>query len=388
MTGARILPKLAAIALVGLLTSTCTAAYLSFRGTFDDSIDVVVQSGRSGLAMNPGALVTLHGVEVGRVRQVRQTADGAVVDIRLTSPRAVPANIGADIKSTTVFGAKYVALSYPANPSADQISEGTTIDADSVTVEVNTVFESLTALLDSVDPLELNSTLGALSNALRGNGARLGTALDDANRVLEHIIPSLPAMQHDIVAGADTAEIYAEAAPELLGTLDHLTTTARTVVDASDQLDLLLLTVIGMADDGTSLLNTNAEPLMSAIRLLRPTSALLAEYSPMFTCFLQGSDRARALAEPLSGGNGQSQRLNSTFLYGTDSYTYPANLPIVGATGGPRCGALPLVTEQDLPVPYLVADTGANPFARGNTSPALVTGTVLDFLFDAAGVVE
>lgn len=383
MTRTGIAPKLAALAFVCVLVTIVTVAYLSFRGTFDNSVDIVVESGRAGLALAPGALVTLHGVEVGRVRDVHESISGAEVNIRLTRPDAetVPANVGADIRSTTVFGAKHVALSYPAFPASTPITAGTTIHAASVTVEINSVFESLTAVVDAVDPLQLNATLGALSHALRGNGAQLGESIDNANDLLKQIDPSLPALRHDISAGADTAEIYAEIAPELLDTFGNLTTTAHTVVDKSDQLDGVLLSVIGMADAGTATLRPNTEPLISAISLLRPTSTLLAEYSPMFTCFLQGADRTRELAEPLSGGNGQSQRLNSTFLYGTDPYTYPANLPIVAATGGPRCGALPYVTTEDLPIPYLVADTGANPFARANTSPLLVTGTVFDFLF-------
>ena len=58
----------------------------------------------------------------------------------------------ADIKATTVFGNKYVSFSSPENPAAQRISDGDVIDVSSVTTEFNTLFETVTAIAEKLDP--------------------------------------------------------------------------------------------------------------------------------------------------------------------------------------------------------------------------------------------
>ena len=55
----------------------------------------------------------------------------------------IPSNARVEIKTTTVFGAKYVNIVIPDDPSTQPIQEGAVIASDSVTVEFNSVFEHL-----------------------------------------------------------------------------------------------------------------------------------------------------------------------------------------------------------------------------------------------------
>ncbi|MET7770569.1 MCE family protein [Nocardia sp. NPDC005366] len=376
--------KLAALCLAAVVAGLFTVTYLSYRGAFRPSVEITIESGRAGLALRTGALVKRHGVEVGRVSAVEYDARGAVVRVRLNRDEAseVPADSGADITSTTIFGEKYVTLTDPATPSsATPIAAGAVIRASSVTVEIDSVFESLISVLRAVAPEKLDTTLSAIAAAMRGNGADLGRAIDDANTALAQINPRLPQIRRDLRATADTAAVYAGAADDLAATLTNASTTADTLVAESDLLDHVLLAVIGMADTTDAVLTENSEPLVTAITELRPTTDLLGRYAPLLTCFLQGADRARVLAEPVTGGNGRSMVLRSTLLFGAEPYTYPDNLPVVRATGGPRCGALPTVTMPEVPTPFVVADIGANPFGADTGGPRLVPGSLLEFLY-------
>ncbi|MQY21763.1 MCE family protein [Nocardia macrotermitis] len=379
--------KFAALVLALALAGVLAVTYAAYRGAFRPAVDITIESGRAGLALRTGALVKRHGVEVGRVARVEQGSAGAVVDVRLDHGAAqqVPAGSGADITSTTIFGEKYITLTDPRDESAGPIRAGTTIRAGSVTVEIDSVFESLTAILQAVAPEKLNTTLSALALALRGQGADLGSAIDDANAVLATVNPRLPQLRHDFRSTADAATVYADAADDLSATLTNASTTADTLVATNDTLDSALLSMIGMSGTADQVLTQNTEPLISAIGLLRPTTTLLGRYSPEFTCFLQGADEARKLAEPVSGGNGATMLLRSTFLLGTSPYTYPANLPVVRASGGPRCGALPKVTMSQVPTPAIVADTGVDPFRSAGTAPQLVPGSLLNLLYAAKG---
>lgn len=378
--------KGAALLSILLIIGVVAAAYLAYRGTVTDaiapSVSVSVQSDRAGLVMQRGALVKMNGVEIGTVSQVRPSTRGAVIDLRLRGDIAgsVPSDVGATIAATTIFGSKMVTLTAPPSPSAVSIADGAVIAASSVTVEVNSVFESLTSVLVASQPEKLNTTLGALSTALNGRGRALDATIEDLDTVLGVVSPLVPTLRRDLRSAAVASGALGDSAPDLVSTLASLTTTARTVTDSTDVLGPALTSLTGAATDARTVLAENADGVTATVADLVPTTGLLREYSPEFTCFLQGADIARKAAEKVSGGNGRTMLLNSTVLFGVPAYEYATDLPKVAATGGPRCGALPLLADSDIPAPYVRADTGSNPFRAGLTAPVLDPTSIIDFL--------
>ena len=101
----------------------------------------------------------------------------------------IPANVLVDIASTTVFGSKNVQLMPPADPSPQSLRAGAVLDARNVTVEINTVFQQLTALLAKIEPEKLNESLGAIASALHGRADKLGQALVDFDTFLATVEP-------------------------------------------------------------------------------------------------------------------------------------------------------------------------------------------------------
>ncbi|MCF8587178.1 MCE family protein [Gordonia liuliyuniae] len=379
--------RLWAVVAVAALAVGGWAVVGAFRGDFEDSVTVHVMAERAGLALEPGAMVKRHGVRIGEVETVEVTDGGAEITVAIEPDAAahIPSNTAVQIRSSTVFGGKSVDVVDPAVPAADGVADGARISADSVSVEINTVFESLTGMLGAVEPDKLNEILGTLAQALHGQGASLGIGLDDLDTVLGTLNARIPEIGDIARSGAATATIYAAAADDLLAALKNLTTTAKTVIDKTPQFDDLLAGVLGLANRGDAVLEPNSDKLVKAIVLFEPTAALLDEYSPVLTCFIKGVDVARTEAEKVSGGNGSTMLLNSTILMGTQPYSYPKNLPKVAATGGPRCGPLPKVDLSQVPTPYVVADTGANPFADSTGGPAVVPQSILEFMLGGSG---
>ena len=123
-TTARALAGLAAVvAIVAIIAVTIGL----FAGTFTETVPVTVVSDRAGLVMNPDAKVKMRGVEVGRVASIAVKPDGKAVlqlDMNPTQLHLIPSNVGVDIASTTVFGAKYVELVPPSDPSPQKLREG------------------------------------------------------------------------------------------------------------------------------------------------------------------------------------------------------------------------------------------------------------------------
>ncbi|MCX2931780.1 MCE family protein [Mycobacterium sp. CVI_P3] len=339
--------------------------YAMFVGTFTSFVPVTLTSDRAGLVMEPGGKVKMRGVQVGRVGSI--TVGGAPVTLRLEIEpdqlKYIPANVQAQIRATTAFGAKYVDLIYPSDPSPQRLSAGMVIQSRNVSTEVNTVFQNLTGVLAQVDPAKLNSVLSAVAVGLRGEGQAIGEAITDGNQVLTELNPRADTFRRDWRALKGFSDTYSAAAKSIVATLDAASTTSATITSNASNLDALLLSVIGLSNDGINLLGPNKDNLVKAINVLEPTTRLLMKYNPQLTCMLVGGKKVLddGFGDIAGGANGKSLILDTALLFGDDLYQFPANLPIVGAKGGPggapSCGSLPDVSKN-FPQRYLITNTG------------------------------
>jgi phospholipid/cholesterol/gamma-HCH transport system substrate-binding protein len=356
-------------ALTGLVTVAVIAAIVAvavglFQGSFSETTPVTVLSPRAGLVMNPDAKVKMHGVQVGKVASIESRPNGQAVLHLAMDPsemHLIPANVVVDLTSPTVFGAKFVELVAPAEPSAKSLHAGQVLDSQHVTVEVNTVFQHLTSVLGTLDPAKLNETLGAIGQSLSGRGEKIGQAFSDLDSFLAKFDPTLPALSHDIAVSAPVINAYADAAPDLVKTVANSARISQTFVDQQRNLDALLISAIGLADVGNDVLSANRKGLTDVFHLLVPTTDLTNEYNKALWCGLKalGDDgKAPPLSEP-------SINIIASLTWGAERYRYPANLPKVAATGGPQCLDEPN-HPFDTNAKLLVTDIGANPVQYGN----------------------
>ncbi len=362
--------------------SICAVVALSvalFRGSFTDTVSVTVLSNRAGLVMNPDAKVKLHGAQVGTVAAIESMPDGQAAIRLAMDPSAlqlIPANVGVNIGSTTVFGAKAVELIPPQDPSAQHLSAGQVLQSGHVTVEINTVFEQLVSVLSKIEPAKLNETLGALSQAVDGRGEQVGQAFADLDTLLAELNPSLDNLGHELAVAPTVLNAYADAAPDLMSTIGNATTISDTLVDKQNDLDAVLISAIGFAEIGNDVLTENRQPLTALLRLLVPTTDLTNEYHQALNCGLAGmAPLAKGPPGPVPG-----ILLLDSFQLGTERYRYPSNLPKVAATGGPQCLALPDVGYENR-VPFVVSDIGANPAQYGNQGILLNSDGLKQLLF-------
>jgi phospholipid/cholesterol/gamma-HCH transport system substrate-binding protein len=354
-----------ALALFVVIIAFVYATMGAFNKTFTSFVPVTLVSDRAGLVMEVGAKVKLRGVQVGEVGTI--TGGKTPVSLKLNlfpdQIKFIPANVAARIQATTIFGAKYVELLYPSDPSSQRLVSGAVLRSDNVSTEVNTVFENLVGLLNQVDPAKLNAILSALAEGVRGQGERMGEATTDLNQVLLQLNPRSETIRADWRSLKGFADTYSAAAQNILATLDAASTTSATVTRQSKQLDSLLLNITGFSNSGVNLLAPNRDSFIRSINDLQSTTALLAKYNPEYTCMLVG---AKTLLDTVyyrmfGGDNGKSLIVDAALLFGDDQYRYPDNLPIVAAKGGPggkpSCGSLPDVAKN-FPVRDLVTNTG------------------------------
>ncbi|MFV8054755.1 MCE family protein [Mycobacterium sp. 48b] len=364
---------------VAVIVAVVASVVVMFRGGLATTVPLTVISARAGLVMNPDAKVKLLGVEIGHVESIENQPGGnALLRLAIDSRQfaQIPANAKVEISSATVFGAKSVELIPPADPSPEKMQAGQVLDSDRVTVEFNTVFENLTAVLRKVDPAKMNETLRAIAEAINGRGARFGTAMRDLDAMLAGMEPSLPTLSHEMETAPTVLNAYADAAPDLLNIADNAASMSQTVVDQQRDLDAFLVSTIGLADVGQDVVSTNRQSTTDLVHILVPTTSLTDRYNQALTCGLAGMvhmSQGPPFPEP-------GLVLSIGFLLGRERYRFPSNLPKVAATGGPQCHDLP-----NLPfgtrAPFVVADVGANPWQYGNQGILLNSDGLKQVLF-------
>ncbi|OCB32104.1 virulence factor Mce family protein [Mycobacterium parascrofulaceum] len=382
--------RLAAVVLAGLMVAFAVITYLSYTAAFASIDNVTVSAPRAGLVMEKGAKVKYRGIQIGKVEAIEYSDDQARLTLGINSDdmHFIPSNATVHIGGNTIFGAKSVEFLPPQYPSPTSLRPDAHVTASAVQLEVNTLFQSLMDLLHKIDPVELNGTLSALSEGLRGHGDDFGGILSGLNTLTRQANPKLPALQEDFRKAAVATNIYADAAPNLNTVLDNLPTISKIVVDQQNNLNDTLLATIGLANNAYETLAPAEQNFIDAINRLRAPLKVAHDYSPEFGCLFKGVARGVKEFAPLIGTVKAGLFTSSLFVLGSPSYTYPESLPIVNASGGPNCRGLPdLPTKQNggsfYRSPFLVTDNANVPY-EPFTEVQVDAPSTLQFLFHGA----
>lgn len=357
-----------------------------FRGSFTKTVPLTIISQRAGLVMNPDAKVKMRGVQVGTVAAIESRPDGMAVLHLAMDPaqlERIPANVKVDIAASTVFGAKFVQLQAPADPSPEPVQAGATLQGDTVTVEINTVFQQLTQLLDSIDPLKVNETLGAISDAFNGRGEQFGRTLSDFNSFLAKIEPSLDNLSTITRQLPPVLTAYADGAQDVITAVDNTSRLSNSIVEEQNNLDAFLVSATGLADVGIEVVGGNRQALRDLAHILLPTTTLLDKYHEDLGCAVGGLVPFSKSPPFLVPG----LHLSASLVLGTERYRYPQDLPRVAAKADRSyCKEFGLPdVPPEFRVPALVADTGSNPYQYGNQGILLNSDGLKQMLFGPLG---
>ncbi len=382
--------RIAAAVLAAILLAATVFTYLSYVSIFTSTDKVTVTSPRAGLVMEQDAKVKYRGIQVGKVKSIKYQGDQAKLSLAIDSSamHQIPSNAAVHIAGNTIFGAKSVEFVPPPVPSGATLRNGANVQASAVQLEVNTLFQKLTDLLNKLDPVQLNGSVSALAEGLRGNGDNLGALLSGLNSYLGKFNPKLPQLQSDFAKAAVVGNIYGDAAPDLATTFDNIPAISKTLVDQRENLNKALLATTGLANNGYDTFAPAADDFIAGVQRFRATSSLLAEYSPEFGCLFKGIQQALERFGPSLGGTKPALYVQSSFIPGAPAYTYPESLPVANATGGPNCRGLPDIPSKQyggswFRSPFLVTDSAYIPF-QPNTEVQFDAPSTAQFLFNGA----
>lgn len=353
------------IAVLALLLSLAVAVY---QQAFTSVVRITLEAGSLGNQLDPRADVKLRGLLVGEVRAVRADGEKATLDIALRPEYVafIPSDVHARLLPKTLFGEKYVDLVAPRGSSARPIRAGDVITQDRTKtgMELQQLLNDLLPLLRTVEPAELNATLSAFATALEGRGDRIGDNLTRVESYLRRLNPHMPSLKEDISRFADVAEVYGDAAPDLMRILRNTVTTSRTIVEKKDRLAAALRTTATVAGTGEDFFEANGDRLITLGRVSRPTLQLFARYSPEYPCLLEGLVRQeKASQEAFRGGR---MRITLEVVRPQAAYE-PGEEPRYAERSGPNCRGLP---HPQVPAPHTKLNDGTSPGVSGGALPA------------------
>ncbi|MEV0183464.1 MCE family protein [Streptomyces sp. NPDC050625] len=356
------------IAVLALLLSLSVAVY---QQAFTPAVRIRLEADSLGNQLDPRADVKLRGLLVGEVRAVHADGTKATLDIALKPEYVahIPSDVHARLLPKTLFGEKYVDLVAPVRSSARPIHAGDVITQDRtrVGIELQQLMNDLLPLLRTVQPGKLNATLSAFATALEGRGDRIGDNLMRVEDYLHRLNPHLPSLTEDFARLADVAQVYGDAAPDLMEILRNTVTTSRTLVEQRGRLASALTTTATAAGTTEDFLDANGDRLITLGRVSRPTLELFARYSPEYPCLLAGLVREEQASEQAFRGGKMHITLEVVRQQGPYE---PGEEPRYDDRSGPNCRDLP---HPPVPAPGVHLNDGSR--NGSSTGPLGVSAT-------------
>ncbi|NJC74236.1 MCE family protein [Planosporangium thailandense] len=360
------------IAFIVVLAAALTASVLQYEKAFTPVTWVTLKADHTGAQILEGAEVKMRGVVVGDVRGI--TSDGHTATLRLALDPAqaplIPGNVTARLLPKTLFGERYVALMPPDGRASGPIHAGAVIGQDrtSSAIELERVLDDVLPLLQTIQPDKLAATLGALAEALRGNGDRIGQDLVSTDTYLATLNKQLPTIRDDVRKLASVLDTYSGAMPDLLSILRDASVTARTVVDQRTQLASFLADTTDAADVTRNFLDDHGDQLIQLGSVSRPVLELLAEYAPEYPCVTRGLVTLQPQLEKVFSGGRMHITLEVTQNNG--KYVAGQDDPVYGAKNGPDCRGLP---GPPVPAPQVALNDGYD-YGTKRQTPLLAVG--------------
>ena len=246
-----------------------------------------------------------------------------------------------DAPANPLAGKRFVSLEIPDNPAARALQTGDVIPQDRTTnaVELEQAFEHLLPVLQAVQPDKLSATLTAISTALSGRGKPLGETLSQLGTYIGDLNPHTPELEHNLQALTEFSGHLSSSAPDLVQSLDNLSTIMRTVVDQRQNLANLYGSMTNAAVDLQTFLQANSDNIIHLASTARPTAELLAKYAPEYPCVISQMKNNVPLIDQALGKGTNQPGLHATIEIVAPRAPYQAGKeePRFEDKRGPRC---------------------------------------------------
>lgn len=290
--------------------------------------------------IRPETPVQYRGVRVGRLAAVEPGIAGSRLTLRMEPDdlAGIPGDVRVRLMPRTVFGDQYLDLLVPESSTGTALASGAELAADDSrpTMQLYHAYSRLYELVDSLNPAQLQVSLAALAEGLRGRGDQLGELLDDASQ----LAADPPLTGADLADIAALADDIAAAAPDAVRALDDAVALSGTVVRREQDIGDLLGSGLAFTDQSRRFVDANAQRIIQLVRSTDPVAEALGRHPGAvresvggLDTFLDGANRS------LSSGFFKIRM--SVTLHRPSPYG-PEDCPRYPGMAGPNCARGPV----------------------------------------------
>lgn len=169
----------AAVVVMLLLVAGGVIVIRSAYGYFNGDYRIAGDFPRAGQDLVPGSDVKYRGVNVGKVQHIKLATDGVQIVLRIHPWFKVPSDAVGTVRPKTIFGEKYVDLSFPSGEHGPYLGHGQLLAKGGTATEVEDLIAGATPLLSSINANDLATIVKELSDGTRGEGATVAKGFDD-----------------------------------------------------------------------------------------------------------------------------------------------------------------------------------------------------------------
>jgi virulence factor Mce-like protein len=343
--------------MIAAMVGGTVLAIATFGGAFTKYVPVDAQITSGSDAVVPGDAVRYLDVDVGTVAGSGGFRAGVTtlrLKIKPGAAKIIPANVTAAAFPASVFGTEYIQL----RPSGDR--SGPKLRIHQVvgpspgpgSESFQTTFSNVYDLLQAVQPAKLQEALAAAATALKGQGTNIRSFITGSNDYLTALLPGLSANLPGFLSSVSASGTQLSGnLPDLLTTVNNLTTTAATIVSHQAELRQLITTAPGVADAVSAYLTSTQPVFAQVINDSEPLLKSLSNPNPnTLADVLAGVDQ---WAKAWSATEGPGPYVNfHVFLPIKD----PVNFLLGSATGNPALVRRGLANVLDIQPPYTAAN--------------------------------
>lgn len=237
-------------------------------------------------SLTTGASVQLADIDVGQVTGIHLDHGQALVTMAVDRSASVPADVTAELQQTTVLG-QYVIGLVPAGHGGPALRDGERIAHAEVVPGIQQLVQSGTQVFAAVNAGQLSEIVDNGAQAFGGEGARIGTLLDDFGQVLA----GYAAQSGQITTLIDDIDRFSGALAPNAGAdaqaISNLAQTTSTLAQQSTQFVSLLQSLQALATQGRSILDTGIPQIEDQVGALSAIASQLSAHQQDLAHLLQ-----------------------------------------------------------------------------------------------------
>lgn len=225
--------------------------------------------------------VTYRGVQIGKVKEVTLTENGAEATLSLNTSPKIPADLEANVLSVSAIGEQYVDLR-PRTDSGPYLQDGSRIAMSNTTIpqQVGPMLDQVSTLVDSIPGDRISDLLDETFKAFNGAGPDFSSLIDSGAKLTDQLNSVSDQSRGLIDDSGPLLDSQAETA-------DSIRTWARSLAGVTDQLaqnDPQIRTLLargpGFAQEVSGLLNQIKPTLPVLLANLTTLGQILVTYNP------------------------------------------------------------------------------------------------------------